>query len=533
MAGLPHAVRAAMGRGFLAYSHWRMRQIGRWMTDPAAEQQRLLLSLTRAAARTAFGRDHDLGGVRSVADFQRRVPLVQFGDREPYWQRLRASEPNVVWPGRIPLYAITSGSTGTPKLVPVSRAGLRGFLRAGRDILSHYLALTGDAAHFHGQFLYLGGSRELAPDASGAMLGDLSGIVAEETPWIYQPFRLPSSSAHALADWDAKLEAVAAEAFAADVRAVSGIPSWLLALFERVLALRRAAGLPADTVADAWPNLSLVVPGGVSFEPYRALFRDVIGKPFHALEVYVCSEGFLAIQDRLDSGDLLLRMDAGVFHEFVPVDELGAASPTRHWAGTVETGIEYALALTTASGVWGCYLGDTVRFESLRPHRIRFAGRTEQFVNAFGEHLRAADIDAALVAACAATNARAVECHVAPLYPSAEYRVRGHEWFIEFERPPADERAFVRALDDALRARNVDYDEHRRGGTDLAEPRLVQVARGTFRAAMQREGRSGGQHKIPRTRNDRAFVRSLVSAEQEASQRSGSLQVGTAASAIR
>jgi hypothetical protein len=511
MLSVPHAVRAAMGRGFLAYSRWRMREIGRWMTDPAAAQERLLLSLARTGSRTAFGREHDLGGVRSVADFQRRVPLVQFGDLERYWQRLRAGELDVVWPGRIPLFAMTSGSTGTPKLVPVSRAGLRGFLRAGRDILSHYLAATGDAEHFHGQFLYLGGSRELAADASGAMLGDLSGIVADETPWVYQPFRLPSPSAHAIADWDVKLEAVAVEAFDADVRAVSGIPSWLLALFERVLALRRAAGLPADTIADAWPNLSLVVPGGVSFEPYRALFRDVIGKPFHALEVYVCSEGFLAIQDRLDNRDLLLRMDAGVFHEFVPVAELGAANPTRHWAGTVETGVEYALALTTASGVWGCYLGDTVRFESLRPHRIRFAGRTEQFVNAFGEHLRATEVEAALVAACAATNASAIECHVAPRYPTAESRVRGHEWFVEFERPPADERAFVRVLDDALRERNVDYDEHRRGGADLAEPRLVKVARGAFRAAMKHEGRSGGQHKIPRTRNDRSFVQSLAS----------------------
>jgi hypothetical protein len=489
-----------------------MREVGRWMREPADAQHRLLRSLARTAARTAFGRDHDLGRVRSVDDFQRRVSLVQFGEREAYWRRVRAGEPDVVWPGHMPLYAITSGSTGKPKLVPVSREGLRGFLRAGRDILSHYVAATGDAEHFGGQFLYLGGSRELAPDASGAMLGDLSGIVAEETPWIYKPFRLPSAHAHAIGDWEAKLDAVAAEAVAADVRAVSGIPSWLLALFERVLALRRAAGLAADTVADAWPNLSLVVPGGVSFEPYRALFRDLIGKPFHALEVYVCSEGFLAIQDRLDSRDLLLRMDAGVFHEFVPVEELGAERPVRHWAKTVETGVEYALALTTASGVWGCYLGDTVRFESLRPHRIRFAGRTEEFVNAFGEHLRASDAEAAFMAACAATNASAVEFHVAPRYPTVHQRTRGHDWFVEFARPPADEAAFVRELDAALRRRNVDYDEHRHGSADLAPPRLVRVARGVFREAMRLEGRSGGQHKVPRTRNDRSFASSLEAA---------------------
>lgn len=515
MSGVPRAVRGAMGRGFLAYSRWRMREIGRWMNDPATTQGRLLFELARTASRTAFGRDHDLAAIRSVEDFQRRVPLVPFAEREPYWRRVRAGEPDVVWPGRMPLYAITSGSTGSPKLVPVSREGLRGFLRAGRDILSHYLAATGDAEHFHGQFLYLGGSRELAPDASGALLGDLSGIVAEETPWIYKPFRLPSPSAHAMTDWDAKLEAVAREACEADVRAVSGIPSWLLVLFERVLALRRAAGLPADTVADAWPNLSLVVPGGVSFEPYRALFREVIGKPFHAVEVYVCSEGFLAIQDRLDSRDLLLRMDAGVFHEFVPMEELGADRPTRHWAATVETGVDYALALTTASGVWGCYVGDTVRFESLRPHRVRFTGRTEQFVNAFGEHLRAADAEHAFMAACAATGARAADFHVAPRYPGSGCPVRGHDWYVEFARPPADEEAFVRALDETLCRRNVDYDEHRRGGVDLAAPRLVCVEPGVFRAAMRREGRGGGQHKVPRARNDRSFASSLEGARAE------------------
>jgi hypothetical protein len=524
MPAVPRAVRGLMGRGFLTYSRWRMRQIGRWMRNPAAEQQALLLSLTRAAAGTAFGRDHDFAGVRSVADFQRRVALAQFGDREHYWRRMLAGEPNVVWPGRMPLHAITSGSSGTPKLVPVSREGLRGFLRAGRDILSHYVVATGDAEHFLGQFLYLGGSRELAPGASGAMLGDLSGIVAEETPWIYKPFRLPGPSAHAIADWDAKLEVVAAETWNADVRAVSGIPSWLLALFERVLARRKAAGLAADTVADAWPNLSLVVPGGVSFEPYRALFREIIGKPFHTIEVYVCSEGFLAIQDQLESRDLLLRMDAGVFHEFVPVEELGCAQPTRHWAGTVEAGVEYALALTTASGVWGTFLGDTVRFESLRPHRIRFAGRTEQFVNAFGEHLRAAEGEAAMVAACAATNARVAEFHVAPLYPSPGSLARGHEWFVEFVRMPADEREFVRVLDETLRGRNVDYEEHRGGGAGLALPRLVPVAPGTFRAAMQREGRSGGQHKVPHARNDRSFVTSIEAARRKLQGTSGAVR---------
>jgi hypothetical protein len=500
-----------MGQLFLAYSRLRLRRIARWMAEPAAEQARLLARLTRAARSTRFGRDHDLGAVRSVADFQARVPLRKFHELAPYWERLRAGEADVLWPGRIRRFAVTSGSMGEPKYVPVSDAGLRGFLRAGRDILSHYVVNTGDVDHFRGKFLYLGGSREPTPGPHGSVHDDLSGIVAAETPWAYRPYRLPSPRVHEIPDWEAKLDAVAAEAWNADVRGVSGIPSWLVALFERVLARRRAAGLPATCLADAWPHLTLLVHGGVSFEPYRELFATLIGKPIYSLEVYLGSEGFLALQDQPDSRDLLLRMDAGIFHEFVPVEALGDERPPRHWAGTVETGVDYAIAVSSASGLWGSFIGDTVRFVSLRPHRLRFAGRTEQFLSAFGEHLRASDVEAAMVAACAATGARCAEFHVAPIYPTAESLRRGHQWFVEFDRPPTEPAAFVRALDAALQQRNVDYEEHRRHDADLPLPELRSVPPGTFYRAMKRQGRIGGQHKVPHLQNDRRFADVLLS----------------------
>lgn len=502
------------GQLFLAYSRRRMGRITRWMADPATEQAELLAWLTRTAAGTRFGREHGLGSVRSVEDFQSRVPLRQFQDLEPYWTRLRAGERDVLWPGRIRRFAVTSGSTGEPKLVPVSDAGLAGFLRAGRDILSHYLFNTGDVDHFRGKFLYLGGSREPVPGPHGTVNDDLSGIVAAETPWSYRPFRLPTPRVHQIPNWEAKLNAVAEEAWNADVRGISGIPSWLVALFERVLARRQAAGLRAETLADAWPNLSLVVHGGVSFEPYRPLFRELIGKPTYDLEVYLGSEGFLALQDQPNSRDLLLRMDAGIFHEFVPVQALGSERPPRHWAGTVETGVEYAIAVTTASGLWGSYIGDTVRFESLRPHRLRFTGRTEQFLSAFGEHLRASDVEAAAIAACAATGALLGEFHVAPIYPSAGSLDRGHQWLVEFDRPPAEPTTFTRVLDETLQRRNVDYEEHRRDSADLPLPTLQPLPAGTFCRAMQRLGRIGGQHKVPRLQNDRRFAELLLELAQ-------------------
>jgi len=501
---------SVMGQLFLAYSRQRMRRIAQWMANPAAEQASLLAHLARRGAATRFGRDHDLGAVRSVADYQARVPLRRFHELEPYWARLRAGERDVTWPGRIRLFAVTSGSTGQPKYVPVSEEGLRGFLLAGRDILSHYIVNTRDVAHFRGKFLYLGGSREPTPGPNGVVNGDLSGIVAEQTPWVYRPFRLPTPRVHLVPDWEAKLDAVADEAWNADVRGVSGIPSWLVALFERVLERRRAAGLPASCIADAWPNLTLVVHGGVSFEPYRGLFQQLIGRPFYGLEVYLGSEGFLAIQDQAGSPDLALRMDAGIFHEFVPVEALGSERPPRHWAGTVETGVEYAIAVTTASGLWGSLIGDTVRFTSLRPHRLRFAGRTEQFLSAFGEHLRDVDVEAAVVVACEQTGARIAEFHVAPIYPSADSRRRGHQWFVELDLPPPDPDAFVRALDTALQRRNVDYEEHRRHDADLPLPELCPVPPGTFYAAMRRLGRIGGQYKVPHVQNDRHFAELLL-----------------------
>lgn len=504
--------RVLLGRAFLAYSRRRLARIGQWMADPAAAQERLLLDLTRTARATAFGRDHGFDKVRSVRDFQERVPLREFAELEPYWARVRAGHSDVTWPGVIRRFALTSGTTGDVKHVPVSGEGLRGFMRAGRDVLSHYVAETGDFEHFNGRFLYLGGSREPAEGPAGTELRDLSGIVGDETPWFYKPFRLPSAAAHASGAWSDKLEAVATEAWAEDVRAVSGIPSWLLALFERVLARRRAAGLPAATLAEAWPSFSLLVHGGTSFEPYRPLFEALIGKPFQPMEVYVCSEGFLGIQDRLGARDLLLRMDAGVFHEFVPVAELGSPAPRRHWAGNVELGVDYALALSTASGVWGAAIGDVVRFTSLRPHRVEFAGRTAQFSNAFGEHLRASDVDGAVAAACAALTARVAEVHVAPLFPARQSWPRRHQWLVEFAEPVPALDEFATALDDELKRRNIDYAEHRRDGADLDEPLVVPVPRGTFYSAMRRAGRLGGQHKVPRLASDRRFADALLDA---------------------
>ena len=498
------------GSLFLAYSQFRMRQIARWMADPGREQERLLKHLVKRAAHTRFGRDHHFSSVHSVADYQRHVPLRQFHQLAPYWDRLRGGEDDVLWPGRIRFFAVTSGSTGEPKYVPVSDEGLRGFLRAGRDILSHYIVNTRDLEHFKGKFLFLGGAREPQPGPHGTINSDLSGIVNEKTPRIYRPYRLPTPQVHLIPNWEGKLEAVAEEAWNADVRGVSGIPSWLVALFERVLERRRRAGLPADTISQAWPNLSLVVHGGVSFEPYVELFQQLIGKPAYYQEIYLGSEGFLAIQDQPNSRDLLLRMDAGIFHEFVPVEDLGAERPTRHWAGTVETGVEYAIAVTSTSGLWGSFIGDTVRFESLRPHRLRFAGRTEQFLSAFGEHLRAIDVEAAMVAACKGSGARVAEFHVAPIYPTQESLERGHQWFIEFAHPPDDLNGFVQTLDQALQQRNVDYEEHRLNNADIPLPKVESVPPGTFYATMKHLGRIGGQFKVPHIQNNRKFAETLA-----------------------
>jgi hypothetical protein len=467
-----------------AYAARRLRRLS--AMDPAAEQQALLLGLLRRAAATRFGRDHGFDALRSVADFQRAVPLRRY--EALHADYLSAALPvldDVLWPGRTPYLALSSGTTsGRTKHVPVTRAMMRANRDAAFDVLVWHLANHPRARPFGGLSFMLGGSTALETVAPGVRQGDLSGIAAVEVPWLMRRWAWPPERLALMPDWDAKLDALAREAPAGAIRTLTGTPSWLLVLLERLATRHGVPPLPA---------LELLIHGGVAWAPYRDRIAPFLPAGCATREVYPASEGFVAIADRDEGEGLRLNLDRGCFFEFVPVGELDAANPTRHWAATIETGVEYAVVVSSCAGLFGYVLGDTVRFVDRAPPRLLVTGRTSWTLSAFGEHLAGEEIEAALLAAAAQAGITVVEYAVGPEFVGHAGR---HRWCVEASGA-GDPARLAALLDAALRAENDDYAAHR-DGAQLAAPEVVLLAPGAFAAWMRAQGKMGGQHKVPR-----------------------------------
>ena len=495
-------VRLAVNRGFHAYARRRTRGLDR--ADPVALQRRGLLRLVRAAEATRFGRDHGFGSIRTVADFQARVPLRTY---EALWaDYLRDAYPvfdNLTWPGLIPYLALTSGTTqGATKYIPVSWEMVASNRKAAKTMVAYHLADRPDSRLFHGRLFFLGGSTNLERPAPGVRQGDLSGIAAEEAGAWLRPYSFPPLDLAHEADWDRKLARLAETSIGEPITLIGGVPSWLLALFGRVLDLTGKA-----TVAEVWPRLEVVVHGGVKFDPYRRSFDEILGNPAIRLqETYPCSEGFIAFGDP-DTGLLRPVLDHGLFYEFVPVDELDSPRPTRHWLGDVQAGVNYAIVVSTCAGLWGHVVGDTVRFESTRPPLLTFTGRTKYTLSAFGEHLISEEVEAAIAEAAGMSGASVREWHVGPVFVGA---LGYHHYVIEFDRPPDDVAAFRRMLDAELCRRNADYQAHRVEGVGLPLPALTLARPGGFDTWMRSLGKLGGQHKVPRMDNSGQLTAQLV-----------------------
>ena len=491
------------------YARRRRRQLA--ALDPVAAQRAELSRLVRTAAATRFGRDHDFAAIADVDDFQARVPLRRFEDFwADYWQAAFPRLDDVSWPGRIPLFAETSGTTtGTAKYIPVSAAMLRANMRAGLDLLVHHLANRPSSRPLGGRLFILGGSTALATLAPGVRTGDLSGIAAALSPWWAAPFAFPPPALARLADWDAKVAAIAAAAPAGNVRLIGGTPSWLLPLFERIAA---AAGNDAVRLVRHFPALELVVHGGVNFAPYRERFTDMLaGSRAELREVYPASEGFIATADAGPDDGLRLNVDNGLFFEFIPTEELDNAAPTRHWLATVEPGVDYAIAVSTCAGLWAYVIGDTVRLVNRSPPRLIVSGRTSYTLSAFGEHLIDAEIEAAVAAAAAAIGENVTDYVAAPLFADGSGGCDGHLYLVECARgvDAAAGARFASVLDGALCATNDDYRVHRSATIGIAGPSIEFVAPGTFARWMALRGKLGGQHKVPRIINDADLLANL------------------------
>lgn len=473
--------------------------------DPARAQERELLALVRAAADTRFGRDHGFARLRSVADFQAAVPLRRYeAFWHDYWQAGYPLHDDVTWPGRMPYFAVTSGtSSGTTKRIPVSHQMNRANSRAAADLLVHHIGNRPHSRILAGKSFLLGGSTALVEEAPGVFSGDLSGIAVGAMPWWARAHHFPPQPLALLEDWEEKIDRLGRRALAEDIRSLSGVPSWLLILFDRLAEIAPERG---HRCVDYFPDLEMLVHGGVNFIPYRKRFDALLeGSHAELREVYPASEGFVALADARPEDGLRPLLDNGLFLEFVPLEEIDSPAPTRHWIATVQPGINYAVVLSSNAGLWAYVLGDTVSFVSTAPHRLVVTGRISYMLSAFGEHLIEQEIEESIAEAAEAIGAALADFSVGPLYPSAKGELGGHLWIVEFAGavPDAARLArFAEVLDRALGDTNDDYKAHRAGGFGLRPPTLRAVPPGTFAAWMRARGKLGGQHKVPRILTD-------------------------------
>ncbi|MCB9163367.1 MAG: GH3 auxin-responsive promoter family protein [Flavobacteriales bacterium] len=463
--------------------------------------------LVQSARYTEWGRKHGYEGISDPDTFRARVPIQDYEEVKPYVARLRKGEQNLLWPTDARWFAKSSGTTSDrSKFIPVSREALEDcHYKGGKDLLAFHYQQFPESKLYQGMSLVVGGSSALEQFRSDAYSGDLSAIIIRNLPIWVEVRRTPVIETALMENWEEKIERMARETMREDVSCIAGVPSWTLILMHRILDLTGK-----QHILEVWPNLELFMHGGVSFRPYRAQFEALIPSPtMNYLESYNASEGSFAIQDRRGADDMLLMLDYGIFYEFMPLEEMGTDQPRTLLVHEVEVDVPYAIVISTNGGLWRYMPGDTVRFTSTKPYRVQVSGRIKSFINAFGEELVVENADQGIEAACQATGAVVNEYTAGPVYMDADAR-GGHEWIIEFNKPPADLGAFVAELDRTMRAVNSDYDAKRRGDMALRPPLVHSVRPGTFYEWMKQRGKLGGQHKVPRLCNDRQLLDSLL-----------------------
>lgn len=479
--------------------------------DPLNAQRQVLGRLLRRAADTRFGRDHGFRGIGSVGAYQRAVPLRTFDAFwAEYWSHGFPVLRNATWPGLVPHFAQSSGTTGGPaKRIPVSRGMARSNTGAAFDTMAFHLAARPQSRVFGGLNFLLGGSTGLERLAPGVTAGDLSGIAAARMPGWARSRAFPPRRLALIEDWEQKIAALAPASLGQDIRSLSGTPSWMLLFFDQLAALR--PGRPRR-LAEYYPNLDLLVHGGVSFTPYRdSMAAWLDGSHAETREVYAASEGFIAAADCGDGEGLRLMLDRGLFHEFVPPADLGSPNPDRRWLGTAELGREYALVLSSNAGLWSYVVGDTVTLMERNPPRVLVTGRTAYTLSAFGEHLIGQELDAATTEAAQAVASTLTDYAAGAVFSDGSSR-GGHVFVVELTvaPPPGAASRFAAVLDAALVRLNADYAAHRSGGFGMAPPDVRLVSPGTFAAWMRTRGKLGGQNKVPRVINDPALLAGLL-----------------------
>ena len=484
----------------------RIHQIDLFLKYPIDVQEELLKGLINKAKHTEIGNQYDFNSIKTYTDFAERIPVTTYEDNESNYERARKGESNIFWPTPIKWFAKSSGTTNAKsKFLPVSNESLEEcHYAASKDLLCLYLNNNPDSELFLGKSLRLGGSKELYKE-NGTVFGDLSAILIDNMPFWAEFSSTPSNEVSLMPDWETKMQAIVDETINENVTSLLGVPSWVLVLLNQVIETTGK-----NNLFEIWPNLEVYFHGGVSFDPYLEQYKKLLPKNnFLYYETYNASEGFFAIQDRNNSKELLLMLDYGIFYEFIPMDTYDSTKEIIIPLSEVQLGKNYAIVITTNAGLWRYKIGDTVRFTSINPYRIKVTGRTKHHINVFGEELIIENAEAALRKAAKLTHSEIVDYTAGPIFMEGKEK-GAHEWIIEFKKYPDDIDTFNQLLDAFLQEVNSDYEAKRYRNITLKFPKIHTARKDLFKDWLKQNDKLGGQHKIPRLSNSREFLEELL-----------------------
>ncbi len=486
----------------------RISEIDLMRKYPKDVQEETFFKLINASKNTEWGLKYKYNSINSIEDFQNKVPLQDYEDIKPYVNRLRNGESNLLWPGEIKWFAKSSGTTNNKsKFIPVSNESLSEcHFQAGKDNITLIANRYPNTQIFKGKTLILGGSNKINNFSNQSFYGDLSAVLIQNLPFWAEFIRTPSLQTALMEKWDDKIDKLTEEAINVNVTTIAGVPSWMLILAKNILKVTGKS-----TLKEVWPNLELFSHGGVAFGPYKDEFDKLIGfDDMKYIETYNASEGFFAIQDREDDNSMLLMLDYGIFYEFIEMSEFDKDKPKVITIKDVKLQVNYALIISTNSGLWRYILGDTIKFTSTFPHKIKVTGRIKHFINAFGEELIIDNAEQAIIKACKKTNAIIREYTACPIYIKGENK-GAHEWLFEFTKEPPNMDYFMEIIDNKLKDLNSDYEAKRFKNLSLDFPKFHVLKEGTFYKWLYQKDKLGGQHKIPRLANHREYVEELLS----------------------
>lgn len=490
----------------------RLENIENFKNNPFKVQEEVFKYLIASGKDTLWGKEHDYFSIKNQEQFSQNVPVSSYEKFYPYIERSLKGEQNLLWNKPIIGFSKSSGTTNArSKYIPVSEEGLdKNHYAAGKDLIALYANNNPETGFFTGKGLGVGGSMQPNPITGEKNCGDVSALIMNHLPMWAEYLRTPSLEIALMDNWEEKMEIMAVATSKEDVTSIQGVPTWTLFLIKKILEVTGKT-----SILEVWPNLECFFHGAVSFTPYRQLFKELIpSEKMNYMEVYNASEGVFALQDEKNSEDLLLLLDYGVYYEFIPMEEWDKEFPKTITLQEVKLNEKYAMVISTNSGLWRYNIGDVVKFTSLSPFRIRIAGRTKHFMNAFGEEVVVENADSAIAYASEKTGAKLKDYTAAPIYIKDEgqgnHKQGGHEWIIEFEKNPENETLFIESLDEKLREINSDYDAKRTGNIALVMPKVHFAEPNTFYKWLQSKGKLGGQHKVPRLSNDREYVDAIL-----------------------